>query len=427
MQPTTDHNTNDWYVYLFNYSNRSWYEVYRTNGNFLYSFAGQHSSNPSRFLKNVSDFDAFLSANWYHIRMRSIDVQNRGMFSYVTDEERIPQDHPLRAMSANVNIVLKRLSRALDALYSPVGRPSIPPEHLLRALLLQVLYGIRSEVLLIEQLHYNLLFRWFVGIGMDDPVWHATTFSKNRDRLLDGDIAREFFAEVLKIAREHDLLSDEHFTVDGTLIEAWASHKSFRPKNKKPPTGGGSNPDVDFRGTKRKNETHASTTDPDARLYRKGRTGAQLVHMAHALMENRNGLVVDTRVTHATGTAEREAALSMMESVPGRRRVTLGADKGYDAAEFVQSLREINVTPHIAANDTRSGGSALDARTVRHRGYEISQRRRKLVEQIFGWMKTAGGLRKTRHRGRHTVDWIFAFGAAAYNLVRLSNLTEVST
>lgn len=359
--------------------------------------------------------------------MRTADVQNRGMFSYVTDEERIPQNHPLRAMSINVNVVLKKLSRSFDALYSPVGRPSIPPEHLLRALLLQVLYGIRSEGLLIEQLQYNLLFRWFVGIGMDDPVWHATTFSKNRDRLLDGEVAHAFFAEVLAIARERDLLSDEHFTVDGTLIEAWASHKSFRPKDTKPPMGGGRNPDMDFRETKRKNETHVSTTDPDARLYRKGRVGAQLVHMAHALMENRNGLVVDTRVTHATGTAEREAALSMMEAVPGRRRVTLGADKGYDAADFVQSLRELNVTPHIATNDTRRGGSALDGRTKRHHGYEISQRKRKLVEQIFGWVKTVGGLRKTRHRGRRTVDWIFAFGAAAYNLVRLTNLAEGST
>lgn len=359
--------------------------------------------------------------------MRTPDIQQRGMFSYVSDEERIPQDHPLRAISGSVDLVLKRLSRRFDSLYSTVGRPSIPPERLLRALLLQVLYGVRSELLLIEQLQYNLLFRWFVGLGMDEAVWHPTSFTKNRDRLLDGEIANEFFSEVLKIARERDILSDEHFTVDGTLIEAWASHKSFRPKSEGPTSGGGSNPDVDFRATKRSNETHASVTDPDARLYRKGRVGAQLVHMAHALMENRNGLVVDTLVTHATGTAEREAALAMMERVPGRRRVTLGADKGYDSADFVESLRALNVTPHIAANTKRRGGSAIDERTTRHVGYEISQRRRKLVEQIFGWLKTAGGLRKTRHRGQRLVDWIIAFGAAAYNLVRITNLQRFAT
>jgi transposase len=356
--------------------------------------------------------------------MRSKDKQQRGMWSYVSDEERIPQDHPLREISAMTNAVLKDLSPKFTPLYSRHGRPSIPPERLLRALLLQALYSIRSERLLIEQLNYNILFRWFVGINLDEPIWHATTFTKNRDRLLEGDIARLFFDGVVKLAKAKDLMSDEHFTVDGTLIEAWASQKSFVPKEKPPEDPGGSNPTVNFHKTKRSNETHQSTTDGDARLFRKSATHeARLAYMGHALMENRNGLVVDVRLTLATGTAEREAAIAMVESIPGASHVTLGADKGYDAADFVGQLRERNVTPHVAMNTTRRR-SAIDQRTARHAGYAISQRRRKRVEEIFGWLKTVGVMRKTRHRGRHRVGWAYTFGLAAFNLIRIRNLTS---
>lgn len=354
--------------------------------------------------------------------MRSKDKQQRGMWSYVSDEERIPQDHPLRVISAMTDIVLKELSPRFTPLYSRYGRPSIPPERLLRALLLQVLYSIRSERLLVEQLNYNILFRWFVGINMDEPVWHATSFTKNRDRLLEGDIARAFFDGVLKLAKAKNLISDEHFTVDGTLIEAWASQKSFVPKDG-PPSTGGSNPTVNFHKTKRSNETHESTTDPDARLFRKSSTHeARLVYMGHALMENRNGLVADLRLTIATGKAEREAAVEMVDAIAGRHRVTVGADKGYDTREFVAQLRERNVTPHVAMNDTNRR-SAIDQRTARHEGYEISQRKRKRVEEIFGWLKTVGFMRKTRHRGRERVGWMFTFGLAAFNLVRLRALS----
>lgn len=344
------------------------------------------------------------------------------MWSYVSDEERIPQDHPLRMISTMTDIVLKELSPRFTPLYSRYGRPSIPPERLLRALLLQVLYSIRSERLLVEQLNYNILFRWFVGINMDEPVWHATSFTKNRDRLLEGDIARAFFDGVLKLAKGKNLISDEHFTVDGTLIEAWASQKSFVPKDG-PPSTGGSNPTVNFHKTKRSNETHESTTDPDARLFRKSSTHeARLVYMGHALMENRNGLVADLRLTIATGKAEREAAVEMVDAIAGRRRVTVGADKGYDTREFVAQLRERNVTPHVAMNDTNRR-SAIDQRTARHEGYETSQRKRKRVEEIFGWLKTVGFMRKTRHRGRERVGWMFTFGLAAFNLIRLRTLT----
>lgn len=357
--------------------------------------------------------------------MRGDESPQRGMFSYVTLEQRVPQDHPLRPIRAMVDRALAEMSPEFDRLYSSVGRPSIPPERLLRALLLQMLYTIRSERMLMEQLDYNLLFRWFVGLEMDDPVWVPTVFTKNRDRLLAGDVASSFFAKVLGQARQKHLLSSEHFTVDGTLIEAWASHKSFRPKDEtKPPAagGGGSNPDVDFRGQKRRNDTHASRTDPDARIYRKSKnTGAILCYMGHALMENRSGLVVDAQVTHATGTAEREAALCMATQIPGGSPITVGADKGYDTKEFVAGLRAIGATPHVAQN-TSGRSSAIDARTTAHAGYQVSQRKRKLVEQIFGWMKTAGGMRKTRHRGLARVDWMFTLAAAAYNLVRMRTL-----
>ena len=344
------------------------------------------------------------------------------MWSYVSDEERIPPDHPLRAISAMTDVVLKELSPQFTPLYSRYGRPSIPPERLLRALLLQVLYSIRSERLLVEQLNYNILFRWFVGINMDEPVWHATSFTKNRDRLLEGDIARLFFDGVVKLAKSKDLMSDEHFTVDGTLIEAWASQKSFVPKDG-PPSDDGSNPTVNFHKTKRSNETHESKTDGDARLFRKSSTHeSRLAYMGHALMENRNGLVADARLTVATGFAEREAAIEMADAIIGVKQVTLGADKGYDTRDFVAQLRERNVTPHIAMNTTNRR-SAIDQRTARHDGYAISQRKRKRVEEIFGWLKTVGFMRKTRHRGRDRVGWMFTFGLAAFNLIRIRNLT----
>jgi transposase len=359
--------------------------------------------------------------------MRGADHQQGGMFSYVSLEDRVPKSHPLRRMRAMVDTALAELSPEFEALYSKVGRPSIPPEKLLRALLLQVLFTIRSERMLMEQLDYNLLFRWFVGLGMDDAVWVPTVFTKNRDRLLGGEIAEAFFARVLAQAREHQLLSDEHFTVDGTLIEAWASHKSFRrrdepPADPPPPTDDPGNPTVDFHGEKRSNATHQSATDPQARLYRKSQGHeARLAYLGHAMMENRNGLVVDTRVTLATGRAEREAAIEMLEGVPGSKRITVGADKGYDTKDFVASVRGLGVTPHVTQN-TSGRSSAVDARTTRHPGYAISLRTRKRVEEIFGWMKTVGLMRKTRHKGVDRVGWTFTFTAAAYNLVRMRNL-----
>jgi transposase len=359
--------------------------------------------------------------------MRGSDERSDFLFSYVSPEQRVPADHPMRPIRRIVDAALVRLSPQFEAIYTDFGRPSIPPEQLLRALLLQVLYTVRSERLLIEQLEYNLLFRWFVGLGMDDPIWNHSTFSKNRDRLLRGDIATAFFAEVLGEARTHGLLSDEHFTVDGTLLEAWASQKSFRPKDEDPPPppDDPKNPAVNFRGERRKNDTHASTTDPDARLYRKGNgQPARLVYMGHVLMENRSGLVVDTEVTPADGYGERHAALTMIEAVPGDR-VTLGGDKAYDDAWFVGELRHMQVTPHIAQN-TKNRRSAIDARTTGHPGYAISQRKRKRVEEIFGWMKTIGLLRKLRHRGGGRVTWIFRFTAAAFNLVRIRNLVSAS-
>jgi len=355
--------------------------------------------------------------------MRGDDVQQQAMFSYLSPEARVPQDHPLRPIRKMVNQALAELSGEFQDRYSREGRPSIPPEQLLRALLLQVFYTVRSERLLMEQLAYNLLFRWFVGLSMDDKVWHHTVFSKNRERFLASDLAAAFFARILKQAAEAGLLSDEHFTVDGTLIEAWASMKSFRPKDDPPPSGGaGRNPEVDFHGERRLNQTHASTTDPEARLYRKGQgKEAKLCFMGHVLMENRHGLVVSPRLTAATGTAEREAAEHMVGDFPGRHRITVGGDKAYDTRDFVQSLRILNAVPHVAQN-CKGRNSAIDGRTTRHPGYAISQRLRKRVEEIFGWMKTVGNLRKTRHRGTERVGWVFTFTAAAYNLVRIRNL-----
>jgi transposase len=325
-----------------------------------------------------------------------------------------------------VDEALKALSPSFSRLYSAFGRPSIPPEKLLRALLLQVLYTVRSERMLMEQLEYNLLFRWFVGLNADDPVWDPTVFSKNRDRLLAGDIARAFFDAVRAQAAAAGLMSDEHFTVDGTLLEAWASLKSFKKVDAvdtAPPDDPG-NPTVDFHGERRSNATHTSSTDPDARLARKGNgKEAKLSYSGHVLMENRNGLAVDVALLPATGTAEREAAIEMLAN-QSTDRITVGADKNYDTRDFVAQLREMEITPHVAQNDTHRR-SAIDGRTTRHVGYSISQRKRKRIEEIFGWLKTVGGLRKLRHRGHERVDWMFTFAVAVYNLVRMRNLTTM--
>jgi transposase len=360
--------------------------------------------------------------------MRGADERSGSMFSYVTLEERVPQDHPLRDIRRITDRALEHLSARFDAMYVTFGRPSIPPEQLLRALLLQSLYTIRSERQLMEQLDYNLLFRWFVGLGMDDAVWSPTTFSKNRDRLLAGAVAAAFFQAVLLHADTERLLSADHFTVDGTLLEAWASQKSFRPREQGPPPAGGSNPPVDFHGDRRRNATHQSTTDPDARLYKKavGRE-ARLGYLGHVLMEHRSGLLVNTMVTPADGYGERDAALVMVAAVPGRHRITVAGDKAFDTQRTVREWRHLGATPHVAANVGRPGGSAIDSRTTRHPGYVISQRKRKLVEQAFGWMKTVGGLRKLRHRGGPLVTWMFTFTAAAYNIVRMRRLLPATS
>jgi transposase len=357
--------------------------------------------------------------------MRGPDTQQSSMFSYLSPEERIPSSHPLRPIRTMVDAVLAELSARFEGMYSALGRPSIAPEKLLRALLLQIFYSVRSERLLMEQLNYNLLFRWFVGLNADETVWDATVYTKNRERLLQGNIAEEFFVQVLEQARGAELLSDEHFSVDGTLIEAWASQKSFLPKEQGPsaPTDDPGNPTVDFHGEKRSNETHASTTDADARLARKSSGHeAKLAYCGNVMIENRNGLVVDTELLQCNGTAERDAALLMAECIEGTQRVTLAADKGYDTKEFVAEMRRMNVTPHVAQNEKRPGGSAIDGRTTRHDGYQISMRKRKRIEEVFGWLKTVALLRKTRHRGVFRVGWVFTFAAAAYNLVRMRNL-----
>ena len=353
--------------------------------------------------------------------MRGDDRQQPDLFLYGTLEQRVPDTHPLRPVRAMTDAALEALSPRFDALYAAKGRPSIAPEKLLRALLLQALYSIRSERMLVEQIEYNLLFRWFVGLGMNDSAWNHAVFSKNRERLLGGEIAAEFFSCVVDQARALGLLSDEHFTVDGTLIQAWASHKSFRPKDGSDEDGEGG-----FRGKKRSNETHSSTTDPESRLYRKGGgQEAKLAYLGHALIENRHGLAVDVELTEANGRAEREAGLEMAKRLRRRDRTTLGADKGYDTQDFVKGLRELGVTPHVAKN-TSGRRSRIDGRTTRHAGYAASQKKRKLVEQIFGWMKTTAVLRQTRHRGRQKVAWMFTLAASAYNLVRIRNLMEAT-
>jgi transposase len=367
--------------------------------------------------------------------MRGDDRPAEGMFSYLRLEDRVPSGHPLRKIRTLVDATLTDLSSSFDELYARNGRPSIPPERLLRALLLQAFYTVRSERQLMEQLDFNLLFRWFVGLSIDETVWDATVFCKNRDRLLDGDIAKQFLAATLSQPQVRSLLSNEHFSVDGTLIEAWASLKSFVPKDggdKQPPSGdgstsgGGRNRERDFHGEKRRNDTHSSTTDPDARLFRKGKgKEAKLCHMGHILIENRNGLIVDACLTEANGTAERSAALDMVEANAGRGS-TVAGDKNYDTADFVAGCRERGCTPHVAQNNTNRR-SAIDARTTRHPGYAVSQVKRKRVEEPFGWMKTVAPLRRTRHRGRRLVEWVFVFTAAAYNLIRIPKLLAAAT
>ena len=363
--------------------------------------------------------------------MRGTDRRSGELFWYVDLERRVRADHPLRAIREVVSTALAALSGDFAGLYSGMGRPSIPPEMLLRAMLLQAFYSIRSERQLMERLEYDLLFRWFVGLGIDEPVWDHSSFSKNRDRLLAGDIAAKFLVAVLAQPRVKRLLSSEHFSVDGTLIEAWASMKSFKPKDPGNADGGGGdgsrdgnrNAAADFKGEKRSNATHASTTDPDAMLYRKGPgMEARLCFIGHGLMENRSGLIVGTRLTRVSGHAERLAALDLIAPHGDRpRAVTLGADKGYDAKDFVMELRELNVRAHIAQNSS-GRRSAIDRRTTRHRGYALSQRVRKRIEEAFGWIKTVAGLKKTRFRGLARVDLAFSFAAAAYNLVRLPKL-----
>ena len=359
--------------------------------------------------------------------MRGADRQTAELFSYLSPEALVPPGHPLRRIRPLVNAALERLSAEFDAIYAEAGRPSIPPERLLRALLLQAFFSVRSERQLMEPLAYNMMFRWFVGLSMDAPIWDVTVFTKNRDRLLEGDIAQRFLAEVLADPVIRPLLSDEHFSVDGTMIDAWASMKSFRPKDGSgtPPTPG-RNGERDFHGEKRSNETHASTTDPDARLYKKANgQPAKLCHLGHVVMENRSGLVVAASLTPATGTAEREAAVAMVEALGGDQRITLGADKAYDTADFIAEMRRLRVTPHVAQNDTNRR-SAIDGRTTRHPGYAVSLRKRKRIEEVFGWMKTAAGMRKTRHRGTARVGWMFTLTAAAYNLVQMPKLLGVA-
>lgn len=358
--------------------------------------------------------------------MRGQTTDQVELFSYIPLESRVPDDHPLRAIRTVVDAIFQRLSREFDELYSHTGRPSIAPEVLLRALLLQVIFTIRSERQLIENVRYNLLYRWFVGLAADDKVWDETVFSKNRDRLIEGEIARSFFREVLKEADSRKLLSHDHFTVDGTLIEAWAGHKSFKPmgevRESSTRDDDQGNPTVNFHGEKRTNKTHESTTDWEAKLYRKSQNAeAKLCFLGHVLMENRNGLAVDSEITAANGTGERDAALKMSERLKEReKRRTVGGDKNYDVKAFAAELRDLNITPHVAQQTHRT--SSIDGRTTRHDGYEVSQRKRKRVEEIFGWLKNVGLMRKTHFHGKERVGWMFTFSLAAYNLIRIRNL-----
>jgi transposase len=357
--------------------------------------------------------------------MRGGDRIQSAMFSYLSPETRVRKEHPLRAIRGMVDSALGEMSPLFDDMYSELGRPSIAPEKLLRAQLLQMLYSVRSERLLMEEIDYSVLFRWFVGMNMDEPVWDATVFTKNRDRLLEHNVAKVFFAQVWQQAEQANLTSDEHFTVDGTLLEAAASLKSFQRKGeaRHEDPDDPSNPTVNFHGEERSNDTHASNTDPDAQLARKGGgKEAKLSYCGNLLIENGNGLIANTELLQANGTAERDAALLMIEQIPAEKRVTVGADKGYDTRGFVAECRQLNATPHVSQNAKRPGGSAIDARTTRHAGYNISQQKRKRIEECFGWLKTIALLRKLRHRGIFKVGWIFTFAAAAYNLVRMRKL-----
>jgi transposase len=369
--------------------------------------------------------------------MRGPEEKQDDLFSYVSMEDRIPQDHPLRRIKSLLEPLLRELSREFDKLYADIGRRSIPPEYLLKASLLQMLYSIRSERLLVEEINYNLLFRWFIGLKMDDDVWDHSTFTKNRDRLLDGDISRKLLEHVLGLAREHHLLSDDHFTVDGTLVEAWASQKSFQKRTETKRSSSDSddpgNPTVNFRGEKRKNDTHQSTTDPEAMLYRKGPgKESKLSFMGHALVDNRHSHIVETAFTQATGKAERTSGVSMIKRVKKRiarltgrsvdHRVTLGGDKNYDTQEFVAELRAIRVTPHVAQNTSNNRSSAIDDRTTRHEGYVVSQRKRKQIEEGFGWLKVIALLRKIHLKGTILGGFLFTFGCAVYDLLRISNV-----
>lgn len=351
--------------------------------------------------------------------MRGADISQNALFVTVTVEDFVPLDHPLRALRNLIDEALKDLDGLFRSIYADGGRESIPPERLVRALLLQVLYTIRSERQLMEQVRYNMLYRWFVGLTMDDEVWNHSTFSKNRDRLLAHDVVGELFQTVVEMARSRDLLSEDHFSVDGTLIQAWASQKSFRPKDEGP-GGTGRNDERNFHGEERKNDTHHSVTDPDARLYRKSQgTGAILCYQGHSVMENRHGLIVKAKVSHAGGTMERDTALALLKALPGSRRKTVGGDKGYDVESFVDGCREAHITAHVAA---KKKGSALDQRTQRHAGYVVSQRIRKRIEEVFGWNKSIGLIRQVKQRGLARVDALYQFGMMSWNLVRMRNI-----
>lgn len=358
--------------------------------------------------------------------MRGADITQEALFTTVHLESFVPQNHPLRAIRSLFNAAIKRIDGLLDSAYAPFGKESIPPERLLRAQLLQVLYTIRSERQLVEQIQYNLLFRWFVGLSIDDEVWDHSTFSKNRDRLLDHEIIPSLFEEVVMLARKQKLLSDDHFSVDGTLIQAWASQKSFRLKDEKDDEPGqGRNTEQDFRGEKRVNDTHASRTDPEARNYKKSKgTEAKMAYLGHTVMENRHGIIVKAQASQADGYAERETAIDLLGQLPGGRRKTVGADKNYDTQGFVAACREQNITPHVARNDKRKGGSAIDNRTSRHSGYEASQKVRKRIEEGFGWGKTVGLIRQVKVRGLKRVNAVFQMTFIGWNLTRMRNLQE---
>lgn len=361
--------------------------------------------------------------------MRGFEQQSDALFVYISPESFVPKDHPLRPIRQMVDAALENLSLVFSQMYSHTGRPSIPPERLLKAMLLQVLYSIPSNVKLVEQIHFSILFRWFLGLGLDEPVWDNSSFSTNQERLIETDVAARFLAEVLEQAKRSKLLSKDHFSVDGTLIQAWASLKSFKPRDDDQYPPAGKNPTRDFKGEKLANETHASTTDPEAKLYRKSiNQEPRLSFAAHLLTENQNGLVVMSTVTEADGFAERDTAKAMIAKAARRkRRVTIAADKNYDTNGFVKAMRDLRVTPHVTQNHKKKGGSSIDGRTTRHSGYAASQKFRKRIEEVFGWLKTVGLFRKTRYRGVRKIDWHFTLAVTAYNLVRMRNLGVCAT